>query len=454
MKAAFFTLGCKVNQYETYAMEELFKKNGYSLVSFDEPADIYVINTCTVTNVSDRKSRKMIRRAKNINKNAIIAVVGCYAQVAPGEVAKMEEVDLIIGTKDKGSIMAYLDEYLTDYHKTGMKMNTVDCEKFNGKLGGKPGSKFGDFNRLNDFDDLALTHFEDRTRAFLKIQDGCDSFCTYCIVPYARGRIRSMPSEKVIEKSKLLVETGFKEIVLTGIHISSYGKDFEEQNFDLIRVMEEMGKIEGLERIRLGSLEPGYIDESVLKRLKKIRPFCEHFHLSLQSGCDKILNKMNRKYTKEDYRQKVGLIRKYFPEAAVTTDIIVGFPGEEEDDFMETKAFAEEMKFSRIHIFKYSPRENTKAAGFPGQIDESVKDDRSRELTALERMMCNEFMMNFTGQAYDVLIEKKRSDGKYEGHTRNYIKIFMDSEEDVIGRIKRAMIGDLYEDGAIGEISP
>jgi len=337
-KVAFYTLGCKVNQYETEAMEEIFEKNDYVIVNSDEIADIYVINTCTVTNLSDRKSRQFISRAKKLNKDAIIAVVGCYSQVSPDEVEKIEGVDVIIGTTERNRILELCEKAKVENQRINIVRN-IKSQK--------------------EFEPINIDDIKSKTRAYIKIQDGCSQFCSYCIIPYARGPIRSRSLDEIVEETQKLANAGFKEVVLTGIHVASYGKDTDKT--PLVKVLEEVGKVKGIDRIRLSSLEPTLIDENFMKSILKIGKVCDHFHLSLQSGSDTVLKRMNRKYTTSEYRNIVSIIRKYMPNAGITTDIIVGFPGETEDEFNETLDFVKEIGFSRIHVFKYSPRKGTPA---------------------------------------------------------------------------------------------
>ncbi len=322
-KVAFYTLGCKVNQYETEAMEEIFEKNDYVIVNSDEIADIYVINTCTVTNLSDRKSRQFISRAKKLNKDAIIAVVGCYSQVSPDEVEKIEGVDVIIGTTERNRILELCEKAKVENQRINIVRN-IKSQK--------------------EFEPINIDDIKSKTRAYIKIQDGCSQFCSYCIIPYARGPIRSRSLDEIVEETQKLANAGFKEVVLTGIHVASYGKDTDKT--PLVKVLEEVGKVKGIDRIRLSSLEPTLIDENFMKSILKIGKVCDHFHLSLQSGSDTVLKRMNRKYTTSEYRNIVSIIRKYMPNAGITTDIIVGFPGETEDEFNETLDFVKEIGFS------------------------------------------------------------------------------------------------------------
>ena len=428
---AFHTLGCKVNQYETEAMEELFEKNNYSIVNENDIADIYVINTCTVTNLSDRKSRQFIRKAKRLNKNGVIAVVGCYSQVSPSEVEKIDGVDVIIGTSDRRRIVELCERAMDTNEIINVVQNIKTYKKFE-KI---------------DIDDI-----KSKTRAYIKIQDGCNQFCSYCIIPYARGPIRSRAIDDIIEETKKLSHAGFKEVILTGIHVASYGKDLK--NIQLIDIIEQIGNIDGIERIRLSSVEPTLINEEFMKSIARVGKVCDHFHLSLQSGSNSVLKRMNRKYTSEIYKEKVELIRKYMPDAGITTDIIVGFPGETDEEFKETCDFVNEIKFSRIHVFKYSPRKGTPAAKYPDQIDGNVKNERSDKLIELGNKLAFEFMNRFKDRNLDVLFEEanKNNIDLHEGYTTNYIRVAANSNISIIGEIKSTRIVDIQNDLLIGEI--
>lgn len=426
---AFHTLGCKVNQYETEAMEELFQNSGYLIVCDKEIADIYVINTCTVTNLSDRKSRQFIRKSKNINESAIIAVVGCYSQVCPKEVAEIEGVDVIIGTSDRNRIVE-LCEKAKLYNE---KINVVKSIK-----------TYKTFEKIN------INQIKSKTRAYIKIQDGCNQFCSYCIIPYARGPIRSREYDDIIIEANKLATEGFKELVLTGIHVASYGKDLNK--ISLIEVIKGIEKIENIERIRLSSLEPTIIDEDFMESIINSKKVCDHFHLSLQSGSNSVLGRMNRKYTKEIFEDKVNLIRKYMPDVGLTTDIIVGFPGETEHEFKETVQFIKTIGFSRIHVFKYSPRKGTPAASFDNQIDGKLKNERSEVLINLGEELTKEFNYKFTNKRLEVLFEEKskRLDNTYEGYTTNYIRTRVESDEPLLGEIKKINISSSINDILIG----
>lgn len=431
-KVAFYTLGCKVNQYETEAMEEIFEKNGYTIVKDDEIADIYVINTCTVTNLSDRKSRQYIRRAKKLNEESIVAVVGCYSQVSPEEVSKIEDVDVIIGTTERNRIL----ELCEKAKENKVKINIVKNVK-----------------TQKEFETINIDDIKSKTRAYIKIQDGCNQFCSYCIIPYARGPIRSRKLDDIIKETEKLAKAGFKEVVLTGIHVASYGKD--GINTPLTKVLEEVGNVNGIERIRLSSIEPTLIDEDFMEKIIKIGKVCDHFHLSLQSGSDSVLKRMNRKYTTDEYRNIVKLIRKYMPNAGITTDIIVGFPGETDEEFMETLEFVEEIGFSRIHVFKYSPRKGTPAAKYENQIDGNIKHNRSERLISLGERLIKQFNAGFIGANLSVLFEEesKNEEGFMEGYTTNYIRVKTKESSQIIGQIKNIEIEETVEDYLVGRVN-
>lgn len=427
-KAAFHTLGCKVNQYETEAMERLFEESGYEVVDENELADIYVINTCTVTNLSDRKSRQFIRKVKKVNDEAIVAVVGCYSQVAPDEVEEIEGVDVVIGTSDRNRIVEL-------------------CEK--AKVENKKFNIVRDIKTYKSFEKIEVDDIKSKTRAYIKVQDGCNQFCSYCIIPYARGPIRSRDVHDIICEAETFAKSGFKELVLTGIHVASYGKDLGDM--DLGKLIWQISKIQGIERIRLSSVEANLITNEFMEILMKTNKVCHHFHLSLQSGSNNILKKMNRKYTREEYKDKVDLIRKYMPDAGITTDIIVGFPGETESDFNETMEFAREIGFSKIHVFKYSPRKGTPAARYKEQVHGKIKNQRSSLLIDLGETLTEEFNEKFLGKSMDVLYEEN-VDGFYEGYTTNYIRMKALSKHDIIGDIVETKIIDKKDEFLIGEI--
>ena len=411
-KVGFYTLGCKVNQYETNAMIEQFVKSNYEIVDFEEIADIYVINTCTVTNMSDRKSRQVIRRVKQLNPNSILVVTGCYAQVAAKELENIEEIDLIIGNTEKKDIVNIIETYCTRNvgADVGIDPQANNTTKIN----------LTDINNQKEFIDFGTTTYTEKTRAVIKVQDGCNNFCSYCIIPYAKGRVRSRKIENVIEEIKSIVKKGIKEVVITGIHIASYGLDFEDKNIRLIDLLEEINKIPELKRIRLGSLEPNIITNEFVERLKKVDKICDHFHLSLQSGCINTLKRMNRKYTTDDFDKVVTRLRNAFPNVALTTDIIVGFPGETDEEFNTTYKYLEKIKFYQMHIFKYSQRKGTRAAVMPNQIDGKIKEQRSRKLIELSNKNEKEFLNKYVGKDVEVLFEQQEG-GYIKGHTSNYI---------------------------------
>lgn len=393
--------GCKVNQYETNAMAEQFIDNNYEIVNFEEFADVYIINTCTVTNMSDRKSRQIIRRAKQINPNSILVATGCYAQTAKEELEKITDIDLIVGNTEKKDIVKIVEEYRDNKNRERVKMS--------------------DINKQKEFVDFGSVTYTEKTRAVIKVQDGCNNFCSYCIIPYAKGRVRSRKLESVVKEITEIAEKGIKEVVITGIHVASYGIDFDN-NTRLIDLLEAIQKIDGIKRIRLGSLEPNIITEEFVNRLKKVTKMCDHFHLSLQSGCDETLKRMNRKYTAETFEKEVNLLRKTFPDVALTTDVIVGFPGETEEEFNETYKYLSKIRFTKLHVFKYSPRKGTVAAKMKNQIDSTVKEKRSHKLIELSNECEIEFLDRYVGKELKVLFEKQ--DGEYiKGHTTNYLVV-------------------------------
>ena len=413
----FITLGCKVNQYETNAMAQKFLEKGYKVIEEEneEKPDICIINTCTVTNMSDRKSRQMLRREKENNKNVIVVAVGCYAQVAKNELNKIPEIDLVLGNNEKVDIVKYVEDYINENE------NNIEIE---------------DVMQSRLFSDFGDITFTEKTRAVVKIQDGCDRFCSYCIIPYARGRVRSRKPESIISEITKIAEKDIKEVVITGIHIASYGKDFKEE-YKLIDLLEEINKIDGIERIRLGSIEPLLITDEFVERLKKIDKICHHFHLSLQSGCDETLKRMNRRYTTEQFKEIVKRLRNAYNDVNLTTDIIVGFPGETEEEFEKTYKFLDEIKFYKMHIFKYSQRKGTKAAVMPNQIPGDIKELRSRRLIELSNK--NEFEINekYIGKKVEVLFEEEK-EGVFKGHTANYILVYCkDENENLSNKIQK-----------------
>lgn len=429
-KIAFATLGCKVNMYDTEAMQELFAERGYEIVDFDDAADIYIINTCTVTNFGDKKSRQMIRRAKRNNPDAIVAAAGCYAQVAPETVAEIEGINIVIGTKDRAKIVEIIESY-SDKTKVLNAVSDIKTERV--------------------FEPLQISRLKDRTRAYVKIQEGCNRYCSYCIIPYARGPVRSRQPEQVAEEVRRLAQNGFKEIVLTGIHVASYGLDLK--NTDLIGIVKLVHDTEGIERIRFSSMEPTAVTEEFVAEMKALPKVCDHFPLSLQSGCDKTLKAMNRRYTAKEYAEAVDRLRKAYPDVAVTTDIIVGFPNETEDDFKESAEFAKRVGLAKIHVFPYSPKTGTPAAKMTGQVAPDIKNDRAARLIAVSDSLNKEFTDSFKGRVMPVLFEIRNKDGYFEGHTTNYIKVLAKTDCDIKNRILDVRMGEYCApDTVYGEI--
>ena len=418
---SILTLGCKVNQYESEAMSELFESRGYRQVENDDFSDVYIVNTCTVTNLSDRKSRQFIRKSKKNNPNSVVAVVGCYSQVSPEEVKNIEGVDVVVGTTDRNRIVDLIEES----KQNNEKINIVK-----------------DLKNVREFANTTNFDSNNRTRAYMKVQDGCNRFCTYCIIPFARGPIRSRTIEDSVREARTLADRGFKEIVLTGIHIGSFGMDLGDMR--LIDLIEAIAEVDGIERIRLSSVEPIIISDDFMERAVKTGKLCDHFHLSLQSGSNNILKAMNRRYTREDYIEKANIIRKYMPHAGLTTDIIVGFPGESQEDFEDSMKIVKEVGFSRIHVFKYSKRKNTKAAVMKNQIDGNVKKERSEKLIALGEEYQEIFEIENMKTTQSVLFEEKH-DGVYYGYTTNYIRVKAKSHEDLTNKIKKVKILDTGE---------
>lgn len=411
-KAAFHNLGCKVNSYETEAMQQLLEDAGYEIVPFREGADVYIINTCSVTNVADRKSRQMLHRAKKMNPSAAVVAVGCYVQAAGAELKKDEAVDLIVGNNQKKDLVQILDDYFTDHENSGEIL---------------------DIGHSQEYEELHIRRIADHTRAFIKVQDGCNQFCSYCIIPYTRGRVRSRRPEDIEHEVRGIAEAGYKEIVLTGIHLSSYGVDFkDEQQENLLTLIKRLDQIPGIERLRLGSLEPRIVTREFAKELARLRTICPHFHLSLQSGCDATLKRMNRRYNAAEYQACCEILREEFDNPAITTDVIVGFPGETEEEFAETERFLKAIHFYEMHIFKYSRRAGTRAADMPDQVPEGTKSVRSDILLALEKQQSLEYRGRFLGTEEEILLEEPiEIDGtKYMmGHTRQYVKGAVPYEE-------------------------
>ena len=433
MKVAFATLGCRVNVYESEAMTEKFIREGYEVVDFSEKADVYVINTCSVTNMGDKKSRQIIGRARRQNSEAIIAAVGCYSQIAPKEVSSIEGVDVVLGTRNKGDIVYFV--------------NKAKEER-------KPQIEVSGVLKNKKFENLKIEDYREKTRAFLKIQDGCNRFCTYCLIPYTRGAVCSKDFKVVLNEIKQLAEHGFKEIILSGIHTASYGLDLEG-NVTLISLLEEIENIDGIERVRIGSIEPAFFTPEVVEKIKNMKKLCPQFHLSLQSGCTSTLKRMNRRYTADEYEEIVKVLRDNLKDVSITTDVIVGFPGETEEEFNETYEFLKRNKLTKTHIFKFSPRTGTKAHDMENQIDGKIKEERSKKLIALNKINEREFTKSLVGRTMDVLIEQefKGEEGIYEGYTRNYVKVHVKGiSEKEIGKIINVKILEEKGDYSIGNV--
>ena len=424
-KAALHNLGCKVNAYETEAMQQMLEEAGYEIVPFEEKADVYIVNTCTVTNIADRKSRQMLHRAKKQNPEALVVAAGCYVQAAEAELKEDSAVDLLIGNNRKKDLISILEAY-----ESGVQEDAVI-----------------DINHTKEYEPLSVTQTGEHTRAYVKVQDGCNQFCSYCIIPYARGRVRSRAAAEVCEEIRTLARAGYQEVVLTGIHLSSYGLDLEGE--DLLSLIRAVHDIEGIRRIRLGSLEPRIVTEEFAERLAGMEKFCPHFHLSLQSGCDATLRRMNRRYTAEEYEQTCELLRRAFDRPALTTDVIVGFPGETEEEFEETLAFLRRIRLFETHIFKYSRRKGTRAAVMENQVPEPVKTERSQILLELDRENSKNYILDQKGRNVEILIEEKmtRNGVEYQvGHTREYIRAAVISEKDLTNQIVSARIEKMLED--------
>lgn len=424
-KAALHNLGCKVNAYETEAMQKMLEDAGYEIVPFSDVADVYVINTCSVTNMADRKSRQMLHKAKHKNENAIVVATGCYVQTKEEEALKDLAIDIVIGNNKKHELI----DRINAFEKNGENADVIDIN-----------------DNKREFEELFIEETAEHTRAFIKVQDGCNQFCSYCIIPYARGRVRSRKISNVIEEVKRLAGNGFKEVVLTGIHLSSYGIDCEDSLLNLIK---EVHKIDGISRIRLGSLEPKIITEEFVKELSKLPKICPHFHLSLQSGCDETLKRMNRKYTTSEYENGCNILRKYFDHPAITTDVIVGFPGETEEEFNNTKEFLERIHFYEMHIFKYSKRQGTRAATMENQVPEEIKTKRSAQLISLGNEMSKEFRDYYLGQEQEVLFEEKtiiNSKEMYVGYTKEYVKVAVESEKMIENQLVKGKITGFADD--------
>ena len=432
MKKTFniLTLGCKVNQYESEAVEEIFESRGFERQ--EKNADVYVINTCTVTNMSDRKSRQMISRARKENPEAIIAVMGCYSQVKPEDVAKIEGVDIILGSRNKEEVVELCEDMLQNKEAID-QIISVSEEK--------------------TFEDLEISNQTEMTRAYMKIQDGCNMYCSYCLIPYARGNVVSRPMDSIVKEAERLAINGFKEIVLTGIHVASYGKDFKDGT-SLIDVIENVAKVSGIERIRLSSMEPRHITRDFLERMKATGKACDHFHLSLQSGSDDVLKAMNRKYDTAIFKEKTDLIREVFPNAGLTTDIIVGFPGETDANHKETIDFVKEIKFAKTHLFKYSKRDGTRAASMKGQVNGNIKKDRLKDLEVIEKINRKEFLEKQIGKTLSVLFEEKSDmEGFKSGYSTNYLRVNVEDETLPSNEIYDVIISGIENDELIGKIS-
>lgn len=445
---ALHNLGCKVNSYEIDVMQQMLQERGYQVVNFDEIADIYIVNTCTVTNIADRKSRQMLHRAKAKNPAAIVVAVGCYVQTGEESVKQDTCIDLAIGNNRKKDIASILEEYLAAREHSGMDKT----------LGGQT---VIDVNHTDEYEEMTLKQTAEHTRAYIKIQDGCNQFCSYCVIPYARGRVRSRRPEDIEREIRGLAQNGYQEIVLTGIHISSYGIDFDgrkayDGNSRLIELVERIHEIEGIERIRLGSLEPRIITPETARRLAALPKVCPHFHLSLQSGCDETLKRMNRRYTAGEYYESVEVLRREFDHPAITTDVIVGFPGETEEEFEQCRSFLEKVQFYEMHIFKYSKRKGTIAAKMEQQVPDDKKAARSNILLAMEKKQSKEFRSRYIGKEAEVLFEetKEIKGKKYQtGHTRDYVKVALQTEETLSGRLKKVKILDFLTDEMLISVS-
>lgn len=444
MKCTLHNLGCKVNSYETEAMRQLLEAAGYDIVEFGkESADVYIINTCTVTNIADRKSRQMLHKAKKDNPNAVVVAAGCYVQEAGEKLLEDSAVDIIVGNNKKGQIVEVLEEYFK----------------------GRDTDSFIDINKTKEYERLAISGSEIHTRAYIKIQDGCNQFCTYCIIPFARGRVRSRSLEDIMSEVNKLAESGCHEIVITGIHLSSYGLDFDNTEYNaqpvpnaerLLQVIEAIDKVDGIERIRLGSLEPRIITDAFLTRLSAVKKICPHFHLSLQSGCDATLRRMNRRYDTKEFSDGVDKIRKYFDRPAITTDVIVGFPGETDEEFAVTKKYLEKIRFFEMHVFKYSRRKGTIADRMENQVADSIKSVRSDELIELDDGLSGNYRESFVGEKEKVLVEEyvEKDGKKYAvGHTRRYVKVYIPVQGINDGNAEINSEVDVIIDGLFGKDS-
>lgn len=430
-KVALHNLGCKVNAYETEAMQQMLEAAGYEIVPFAPGADIYVINTCTVTNIADRKSRQMLHKAKKMNPEAVVVATGCYVQTGKEKTENDPSIDLIIGNNKKQDLVSILERYRSDQRKR---------------------QEMIDINHTKDYEELRIDRTEEHTRAYIKVQDGCNQFCTYCMIPFARGRVRSRKIADVVEEVRRLAQSGCKEVVLTGIHLSSYGIDRKEDGDDLLMLIKAVHQEEGIARIRLGSLEPGIVTEEFAREISRLPKVCPHFHLSLQSGCTATLKRMNRRYTAQEYKERCDILRKYYPAPALTTDVITGFPGETEEEFEQSRAFVESIGFYETHIFPYSKREGTKAAVMPDQIPEQIKKARSRQLIELGEKHRIAYMSQFVGKEAGVLFEEKQEiEGQtcWTGHTMEYLKIGVISDENLENKLVQVKIEQIGPGGIL-----
>lgn len=421
---AFYTLGCKVNQYETEAISEQFADKGYTVVPFSDKADFYIINTCSVTSMSDRKSRQIIRRAKHTNPNAVIAVMGCYSQTAPDDVLDIDGVNIVLGTKDKASVLNLVENAASD-----TKLNAV-----------------ADVRNNHEYENLTIRRCMDHARAYIKIQDGCSQFCSYCIIPYARGPIRSRDEADILAEVKTLAENGYKEVILTGIHAASYGKDLKTTS--LAQLLNKIDAVDGIRRVRLSSIEPMTLNSEFVDNIKGCKKLCPHFHISLQSGCDATLKRMNRHYTTAEFEAIVTGLRNAFPDCAVTTDIMTGFAGETDEEFLQTIEFINKIQFAEAHVFQYSPRRGTPAAKRPDQVAPQVKEQRSKAVIEATDKSHTEFLARHIGRTMEILYETKVKDGTYEGKTVNYINVHAPSDEDISGQFRQTLL-ERVENGII-----
>ena len=454
-KAALHNLGCKVNAYETEAMGQLLKEAGYEIVPFEENADVYVINTCSVTNIADRKSRQMLHRARKRNPDAVVVAAGCYVQVAADSLQKDGAADILIGNNRKKDLAVILEEYFAGRRKTRRAVETAG-QAVGGELPGTPAAAPNaqscviDIAKTREYEALSVSATAEHTRAFIKIQDGCNQFCSYCIIPYARGRVRSRGAAEILEEARTLTAAGYREIVVTGIHISSYGTDMPEgERVELIGLLEMLDRVDGLWRLRLGSLEPRIVTEDFVRRIAALRTICPHFHLSLQSGCDATLKRMNRHYTAAEYAAGCALLRKAFDRPAITTDVITGFPGETEEEFEQTVSFLRQIGLYELHVFPYSRREGTRAAAMPNQVEEAVKKERSARLLALNREASSAYRRSFLGEEKEVLMEEKvTADGAeyLAGYTREYVKAAVPWDGRKQGRILRGRLTEMINE--------